>query len=81
MMLLIMLIDAFVGPIGDQCPPLATLIAVLPSQIATQHPYVAAGGRLGVRMFVARSGGGSLVGSVVVVTGVVQVYLGQLVAQ
>ena len=34
-----------------------------------------------VRIFVARSGSGSLDGPVVVVAGVVEVYLGQLVAQ
>ena len=79
--MLIMLINALAGPIDDQCRPLATLNAVLPSLPAIQHPYVAAGGRLNVRMFVARSSGWSLAGPVVVVTGVVQVYLGQLVAQ
>ena len=45
--LLIMLINTLARPIDDQCRPLATLNAVLPSLPAIQHPYVAAGGRLG----------------------------------
>ena len=53
---------------------------IIPNSNTATH-NAAAEGRLNVRMFVARSGGGSLVGSVVVVTGVVQVYQGQLVAQ
>ena len=76
-----MLINALVGTIDDQYRLLPTTHAVLASTIATQHPYVAAEGRLNVRMSVSRSGDGPLAGPVVVVTGVMYVYLGQLVAQ